>query len=127
MKISGSPMRILGCQEKILGSPMRILGSPTRILGSPMRMLGSPIKGQVGSPMKWGLRWVSDDEDFFPNSFLTDPDPGDLKEPDQTGSATLQVAIHRLTRLFYVYFYQTQISIIDFFCIMIIAPFFGEV
>ena len=37
-----------------------------KILGSPMRTLGSPIKRQVGSPMKWGLLWVSDDDDFFP-------------------------------------------------------------
>ena len=41
-----------------------------RILGSPMRILGSPMKLQVGSPMKWGLRWVSADDDFFQDSNL---------------------------------------------------------
>ena len=24
----------------------------------------------IGSPIKWGLRWVSDDDDFFPDSFI---------------------------------------------------------
>ena len=38
------------------------------IVGSPMRIFGSPMKRQVGSPMKRGLRWVSDDDDFFPDS-----------------------------------------------------------
>ena len=50
---------MLGSPMRILRSPMRILGSPMRILGSPMRILGSPMKRKVGSPMKWGLRWVS--------------------------------------------------------------------
>ena len=28
------------------------------------------MKQQVGSPMKWGLRWLSDDDDFFPDFSL---------------------------------------------------------
>ena len=49
---------------------MRILGSHMKILGSPMRILGCLMKRQVGSPMKWGLRWVSCDDDFFPDSSM---------------------------------------------------------
>ena len=77
MRILGSPMRIYGSHMKKLGSHikilrahMKILGSPMKILGSPMRILGSPMKRQVGSPIKRGLRWVSDDDDFFPDSKL---------------------------------------------------------
>ena len=62
-------MRVLGSPMRMLGSPMRILGSPMKILGFPMRILESPMKRQAGSPMKWGLQWISDDDDFFPDSF----------------------------------------------------------
>ena len=46
-------------------------GSHMKVLGSPMRIMGSPMKRQAGSPMKRGLRWVSDDDDFFPDSTKT--------------------------------------------------------
>ena len=41
------------------------IGSLMKILGYPMRIVGSLMKRQLGSPMKWGLRWVSDDDDFL--------------------------------------------------------------
>ena len=36
-----------------------------------MRILGSSIERQLGSSMKWGRRWVVDDDDFFPDSCWT--------------------------------------------------------
>ena len=35
-----------------------------------MRILGSSIELQLGSLMKWGHRWVVDDDDFFPDSVV---------------------------------------------------------
>ena len=45
-----------------------ILGSPIEIWGSSMKIWGSSIERQLGSSMKWGRRWVVDNDDFFPDS-----------------------------------------------------------
>ena len=52
---------------------MRILGSSIdRQMGSSIdRQLGSSIDRQLGSSMKWGCRWVVDDDDFFLDSLYS--------------------------------------------------------
>ena len=43
------------------------------------------MKRQVGSPMKWGLRWVSYDDDFFPDcTFVVEG--GDSAKYNATGN-----------------------------------------
>ena len=60
----GSPIKKMGVADKNNG----ISDENIRVADE---ILGSPMKQEVGSPMKWGLRWVSDDDDFFQDSVWT--------------------------------------------------------
>ena len=61
-------MKVWGVVDENMGSSMKVWGSSMKVWGSSMRILGSSIDRHVGSSMKWGRRWVVDDDDFFLDS-----------------------------------------------------------
>ena len=60
----------MGVVDDNMGSSIKVWGLSMKVWGSLMRILGSSIERQLGSSMKWGRRWVVDDDDFFPDSFI---------------------------------------------------------